>query len=55
MDEIERFEHTLPFYRMRIDKFEGHVKRFIYKDDQACITMKQLQFSLEDEDLFADL
>ena len=42
MNEIERFEHTFPFYRMRIDKYEGHVKRFIYKEDDACISMKQL-------------
>ena len=55
LSEIEKFEHSFPFHRMRIDKFEGHIKRFVYKDDDACISMRQLQFSFEEEELFSDL
>jgi hypothetical protein len=29
MDKHSRFEHSLPFYRMNINDFEGKVKRYI--------------------------
>ena len=28
-DKYTRFEHQFPFYRTRIDIFEGRVKRFV--------------------------
>ena len=28
-DNIQKFEHSLPFYRTRIDIFEGKIKRFV--------------------------
>ena len=29
LDKYNKFEHTLPFYRTKIDVFEGRVKRFV--------------------------
>lgn len=29
LDRISRFEHSFPFYKLRIDVFEGRVKRFV--------------------------
>ena len=55
MNEVERFEHTFPFYRLRIDRFEGHVKRFVFKEDNGCVSMKQLLYSFEEEETFKDL
>jgi hypothetical protein len=30
MDRYTRFEHSFPFYRTRVETFEGRVKRFVY-------------------------
>ena len=29
LDKFSKFEHSFPFYRTRIDIFEGRVKRFV--------------------------
>ena len=29
LNEVEAFEFTFPFYRMRIDQFEGRIKRYV--------------------------
>ena len=38
--EIEQFEHKFPFHRMRIDKYEGHIKRFVTMEDDGVISMR---------------
>ena len=29
LDKYDKFEHTFPFYRTRVELFEGRVKRFV--------------------------
>ncbi len=40
MSKFDRFEHSFPFYRMRIDTFEGKVKRFV--SNRNSVTLRQL-------------
>jgi len=35
LSEIEKYEHDFPFYRMRIDQYEGKIKRFVTHDDEG--------------------
>ncbi len=53
MDRYERFEHTLPFYRMRIDVFEGRVKRFV--NNKNSVTIDQLRYAFKNEKNWEDL
>ena len=37
LDRFSRFEHSFPFYRMRVDIFEGKVKRFV--NERSSVTL----------------
>jgi len=45
LNQVERFEFTFPFYRLRIDHYEGRVKRFVNTCDNDTVTIKQLRYS----------
>jgi hypothetical protein len=53
LDRYEKFEHTLPFYRMRIDVFEGRVKRFV--TGKNSVTIEQLRYAFKNEKNWEDL
>ena len=55
LNQIEQFEFTFPFYRMRIDQYEGRVKRFVNKEDENTLSLRQLLYSLEDDTPWQDL
>ena len=55
LNEVEAFENCFPFYRMRIDQYEGRVKRYVTMDDLNTVTMRQLQYSFEEDDSWADI
>ena len=42
LGELEKFEHTFPFYRMRVDHFVGRVTRFVRPEDESSVSMRQL-------------
>ena len=42
LNDLEKFEHTFPFYRMRIDQFVGRVTRFVAPDDEESVSMRQI-------------
>ena len=50
LNEIEQFEFQFPFYRMRIDQYEGRVKRFVNTEDENAVTMRQLRYSFMEDD-----
>ena len=52
---VEQFEFTFPFYRLRIDKYEGCIKRFVNKDDNGTVTLRQLQYAFQEEDSWSCL
>lgn len=39
MKEIEQFECTFPFYRMRIDAYEGRIKRYVNVEDSNAVSL----------------
>lgn len=53
LDQISRFEHSFPFYRLRIDVFEGRVKRFVLGRTGVSIT--QLRFAFKNDKNWKDL
>ena len=40
LNECEAFEFKLPFYRMRIDQYEGRIKRFVNTGDDNAVSMR---------------
>ena len=55
LNQIEQFEFTFPFYRMRIDQYEGRVKRYVNKEDENTVSLRQLLYSFEDDAPWSDL
>ena len=55
LNEVEAFENCFPFYRMRIDTYEGRIKRYVTMDDLNTVTLRQLAYSFEEDELWADL
>ena len=55
LGEVECFEYTLPFYRMRIDRYEGCIKRYVNKEDNLTVSIEQLKYAFYDEEPWADL
>jgi hypothetical protein len=53
LDRFSRFEHSFPFYRMRIDVFEGKVKRFVINKNS--VTLSQLRYAFKDDRNWDDL
>ena len=50
LSEVEAYEFELPFYRMRIDKYEGCIKRFVSRDDNCTVTMDQLRYAFAEDE-----
>ena len=38
--KMERFEKSLPFHTIRIDEWEGKIKRFVSASDEATVTIE---------------
>lgn len=54
LDRWQRFENQMfPFYRTRIDVFEGRVKRFVNK--KSSVSLKQLRYAFKDDKLWDDI
>lgn len=53
LDRFQRFECTFPLYRMRVDIFEGKVKRFV--TGKNSVTLQQLRYALKDDKKFDDI
>lgn len=53
LDRFARFEHTFPLYRMRIDVFEGKVKRFVVNKNS--VSLSQLRYAFKDDRNWEDL
>jgi hypothetical protein len=53
LDKFSKFEHSFPFYRTRIDIFEGRVKRFV--NGKNSVTLQQLRYAFKDDRKWADL
>ncbi len=53
LDKFAKFEHTLPFYRTRIDVFEGRVKRFV--NGKNSVTLQQLRYAFKEDKKWDDL
>ena len=45
MNKTQRFEHSMPFHTLRIDIFEGNVKRLL--SGQEYVTLKQLRYAFK--------
>ena len=55
LSPIERFELTMPFHLMRIDAYEGKIKRLVYAEDNGTLTFEQLCFAFERSPNWSDL
>ena len=55
LNMIEAFEYTFPFYRMRIDNFEGKIKRFVNVEDKGTVTIRQLRYAFQEDEPWAGL
>lgn len=53
LDRFGKFEASFPFYRTRIDIFEGKVKRFV--NGKNSVTLPQLRYAFKDDKKWADL
>jgi hypothetical protein len=53
LDRFSRFEHNFPFYRIRIDIFEGKVKRFVV--GKTSVSLNQLRYAFKDDKNWSDL
>ena len=45
MNKTQRFEHSMPFHTLRVDIFEGNVKRFVHGAN--FVTLRQLRFAFK--------
>ena len=50
MDPTQRFEHSMPFHTLRVDIFEGNVKRFVHGVN--FVTLRQLRFAFKHRPFF---
>jgi hypothetical protein len=55
LSPIERFELTMPFHLMRVDAYEGKIKRLVYSEDNGTLTFEQLCFAFERNSNWSDL
>ena len=39
LNEVQKFENTFPFYRMRIDMYEGRIKRYVNCEDENTVNL----------------
>ena len=53
LDRFSRFECSMPFYRTRIDIFEGRVKRFV--NGKNSVTLQQLRYAFKEDRKWADI
>jgi hypothetical protein len=53
LDKFCKFEHSFNLYRIRIDTFEGKVKRFV--TGKNSVTLQQLRYAFKDDQKMADL
>jgi hypothetical protein len=53
LDRFQRFEHHFPLYRIRIDVFEGKVKRFV--TGKNSVTLAQLRYAFKDDKNWEEL
>ena len=53
LDRFQRFEHTFPLYRVRIDIFEARVKRFV--SGKNSVSFQQLRYAFKDDAKWEDL
>jgi hypothetical protein len=53
LDKFSKFEHSFPFYRTRIDIFEGRAKRFV--NGKNSVSLQQLRYAFKDDRKWADL
>ena len=49
MSRYSKFEHQMPFYMMRLDQYEGRIKRLIYDREKTRLSMQQLQYVFQDK------
>jgi hypothetical protein len=52
-DRFSKFEYSFPFYRTRIDIFEGRIKRFV--NGKNSVTLQQLRFAFKDDKKWKEL
>ena len=45
MNKTQKFEHTMPFHTLRVDIFEGNVKRLLH--GKHYVTLKQLRYAFK--------
>ena len=50
MGKTQRFEHSMPFHTLRVDIYEGNVKRFVNRNN--FVTMRQLRFAFKHRPFF---
>ena len=50
MNKTQRFEHSMPFHTLRVDIFEGNVKRFVHGTN--FVTLRQLRFAFKHRPFF---
>ena len=53
LDSYSKFEYQFPFYRTRVDIFEGRVKRFVF--GKKSVSFAQLKYAFKDDKKWADL
>ena len=49
LNDVEAFEFNLPFHTIRIDIFEGCVKRYVNMKDNQTVTMRQLTYAFKED------
>jgi len=45
MSKTYAFEHSMPFHTLRVDIFEGNIKRFLHGN--SFVTLRQLRFAFK--------
>ena len=40
---------------MRIDQYEGRIKRYVNQDDKNTVTLRQLRYSFQEDQTWSDL
>ena len=40
---------------MRIDQYEGRIKRYVNADDKNTVTLRQLRYSFQEDQTWSDL
>ena len=55
LPRYQRFECSFPFHTMRVDQYEGRVKRLIYDREKTRLSTAQLQYVFADKQLWSAL